>query len=264
MSSIMLERKNDVANPVPTDQAVIGKQGVQTGIGTYLAGTRVLLRCRTAQFYINATTCPGGGAFHYNLEGPYLRIYPAASFNGEKDAILRRNRGAERYSTSAGIIHADDGNMNPQGDEFYYEVDAANCSVYLPFDCSLALYTDFSGIWLYDLYTMGRGWSEDVNNVPNTNLTQTRNVGGGNTRYVPVPVGAHSAQIIGDSSTVVTPGLSDVTSTLDKTSDQILGAVVGGGIWPGIPSTIANARGFNIATSALGKDASITYGISVP
>lgn len=244
-------------DPLPAARST-GEDGTRQSIGSRCAGTRVLLRCRHAEFYVQAPYVDP--AVTYNFEGPYLRIYP--DFGPQTgQQVLAGFGGAQTFSRAIGGT-VTSSLLNPSSDTPYYEVDANNCSIYLPWNCTLELYSDYAGIWLYDLYDVGI--DPLINTVTNANLTQTRVVKGGNERTVAVPMGAHSVQLAGDSGVSMTPGQGDAPKVIGLNSTQINNASIGTGFWPYAPGVLGNARTFDILATTEDHDGALIFGVQVP
>lgn len=263
MSAINFQRSVNLPNPLPNLE-VTGRDGTEQGIGNYCKGQRLLLRCRFADVYTE------GAAFapdtKYNFEGPYLRIRPTQNTLNPPSQVraVSAEAGNATYSNTVG---ANTTLPDPNG-ELFYEVDAHNCSLYLPFAASLSLYTDFAGQWVFDVWQL-EDWEERpdpfVNTLTNANLKQTRNVMGGNgVRKLVVPVGAHAVQFAGDNTTSSTIDLSDTSKTVGVNSDFLQNCAPGQVTWPYAPGALGNARVIRATPGAADHDMAVIFGIAIP
>lgn len=110
--------------------------------GAYSQGDALVMRCRRAAALINATT--GGNQVPW--EGPYLRIRPRR----EPGVVWNASpNDTDNYQVMVGGVPT---NQNCIGDEdFYYDIDANQAiPIVFPFDAEVSLYTERSGIWVYD------------------------------------------------------------------------------------------------------------------
>ena len=183
MTAIKLERRTQA-------QGNNAENVSRVSLGRFKAGQRIVLRPRYVEFYLNATTIPGAGAF---AEGPYLRITPETHIKNVPDTLdpcgvkpLKKSVfGGEVISGEAGPISII---AQSSFNEFFYEVDAIGNNVRVPFDCSVDLVTASAGMYVFDLVVY-----QDESPVPaqrQSNLTLTRSIPANTTRELYVPVGA--------------------------------------------------------------------------
>lgn len=176
MSSIKLTRSNALAPAAPG-------AGDRAPVGDFCAGTELVIRCRYAEAYINATTAPAP----LQWEGPYLRIYP-----GLPDLHRRELEGMGKKLGMPGESYAvSGGTISPLGEaEPFYEIDAINVGpIYLPFSARVEFYTELSGAWLFDYVS----WQVPPSDQPVRRYGQSRLVRrGGAPRTLQTPLGCYS------------------------------------------------------------------------
>lgn len=202
MTGIKAERRNDLA-PAGNTPATQDDGGTSTPVGRFCAGSRVTVRCRRLEAFMNATTT--GGA-QLQWEGPYLRIRPLWGSTEVADGSIEFASGYGRKLARGVIAQRDDvysmteapGTITVLGNQpFYYDIDAlAQSSIYLPFNASLEILQPNAGVAVYDV------WEIPPNEAPpptyRQEFTQTRYCRTGQTKRVTVPMGAQEMAFFGD------------------------------------------------------------------
>lgn len=160
----------------------------ETKVGTFSKGTFISLVQRYVEFSLAAPANPSLDV----PEGPYLRIYPASMLDNGVGAwaqpglqnISWDKAGVQTFLSIDTTLGADGQN---DGSGFYYEVDAAQGAIYLPFDCSVSLVSYRNGAFIYDLIAY-----QDAQFPANfaREYRQTRTFKGNSTRSIWVPAGA--------------------------------------------------------------------------
>lgn len=186
MGCYLFTRPNNVAPASGPDN------GTEHKVIACNPGDQLLLRCRYAENYINATTAPAATQW----EGPYLRIYPALPNLDERDGM------AKQIGKSTDVAATSGGNISPGGsDRLYYEIDAINQgAIYLPFACEVTMYTNLSGSWLFDVYKWDAGsWNFSPKELGG-GYAQTRTARVGQARNLFVPLGCREFSLTGVQS----------------------------------------------------------------
>lgn len=212
MGAVILERRNDLP-PVPVTGTTATVPNTVKKVCTLRKGQRLDLRCRYAEAYMNATTAPAPARL---WEGPYLRFRPLYQVPGMSEGYVHEPSNAALISTyngetitgSGGVVTVPN-SIDQAG--YFYEVDAIGSrGFFAPWDCDVDLVTGLSGIWAFDT-------SVSDGTLPpqgEQQFSQTRTLaGGGDTRTLPVPLGAEEFSILG-TVTSVSAQFEDTGKTL--------------------------------------------------
>lgn len=264
---MMLTLERRTAAPVlitPGDPTGVENGYARKSVVRARYGTRIVLRQRYSEFYMNATSAPAGSI----LEGPYLRIIPlAGALRDIPDRLLTAKDYPYKYTDInrfVGEVVSGEGGAKTipeQYGEFYYEINANGASVLMPFDGQLELVAPSSGIWCYDVLTFD---DPHKNQEQQRCHRQTRNIYGNVTRLLDVPVGAYALEFSG------TVGTSTVTLA---TEDTAKAAASGNSAFTYTPVqgqggivSLGNARRVNFiqAGVALPASAQVHFHIAIP
>lgn len=197
--------------------------GTRQRVGAYPAGSVLYLRPRFAEAFINGTTAPAAQQW----EGPYLRIYPQYQDTDLGTGMRQTGTTNETYAFNGG-----GGTASPlREDQMYFEIDAIGSTpIYLPFACHVELYTDLSGVWLFDVWAWldaeyRRSTELGVRGYPQTRMAAR----GQATRSLEVPLGCREFSWAGALNVADSP-------VLDQ---EETGKVVGAGTSTFVTSGIA-------------------------
>lgn len=178
-----------VVLPAPQSTTTFGTK-LSTKIGTFVKGTFIQSAPRYIEF---GTSNPASNM----AEGPYLRIYPASQIDNGVGAWAQPGTQNISWDKAGAQVFVDiavsDGvNGQNDGSGFYYELDANQGAIYLPFDCSVELCTYRPGMYVYDVISY-----QDAQFPANfvREYRQTRTFKGNATRTIWVPYGAYEWQM---------------------------------------------------------------------
>lgn len=237
MSAIVFERRTQAYG---NEQESVTRKT----LGNFKAGQRVTLRTRHAQFYLNATTIPGAGNF---VEGPYLRITPESSIKNIPDTLAACGvRQLKKSAFKGETLTGEGGNqalIQTYG-EVYYEVDANNASILMPFDGTIDLVSASAGFWVFDMLVY-----QDPGgvNTRQSDLRLTRSIPANTTRDLYFPIGAQDYQFSGNLA-----GGFNCYVWQEDTGKLVLGyntSILQNGIIVGTWYSTANGRGIRVQTA---------------
>lgn len=173
------------------------------------AGNLVHTRVRLADNFVDNTTAPAGAL---QWEGPYLRIYPqVAGLDPKQDREYRApsklSKWAKDERLSVVTAAAAAGFVEPvkdsaladcnYDDDFFYEIDLIGCKpLYLPFDATIKLYTQYAGAWLVDA-ALTIAQEAAIPSLAVQEYYQTRRIRENTSRRIRVPTGCVSWQYAG-------------------------------------------------------------------
>lgn len=180
--------------------------GIEAPLCFAKAGNLIHTRVRLADCFINGTTAPALTQW----EGPYIRIYPHITPIEAQPKMRAPSKASkwakgDRFSVVAAAVGA--GFVEPVNDtslaecnyedDFFYEVDLIGSKpIYLPFDATLKLYTQFAGAWLVDAFVT-LAPEAAIPALITQEYVQTRKVRENVTRRIRVPTGAIAWQYSG-------------------------------------------------------------------
>lgn len=220
-------------------------------VGSFSEGDLLMLRCRYAECFMNATTVPPWLAW----EGPFLRIMPHTAPGSVWDAntvYAKAQMWGENERTGTSPAYTAQGYG-----QFYFDIDAmCGSPIVLPFSCDVILWTGLSGIWLFDSYMTKQA---RLPNAPAAARTypHTRRMGrtGITVRRFFVPPGAVSAYSGGVPITGAGPfSIVEDTGKLAGGGTSYLRTYYpGGSVYQGGAVPIGGARTWELRSDGLGS-----------